>query len=43
VALVLLGIYLGRVSRESLLKTSVEILIIGIVISVISYLIGGSH
>jgi predicted membrane protein (TIGR00267 family) len=43
VALVLLGIYLGRVSRESLLKTSVEILIIGVVISVISFLIGGSH
>ncbi|MEN6328897.1 MAG: TIGR00267 family protein [Methanobacteriaceae archaeon] len=43
VALVLLGIYLGRVSRESLLKTSVEIVIIGIVISVISFLIGGSH
>ena len=43
VALVLLGIYLGRVSRESLLKTSVEIIIIGVVISVISFLIGGSH
>jgi predicted membrane protein (TIGR00267 family) len=43
VALVLLGIYLGRVSRESLLKTSLEIIAIGIVISVISFLIGGSH
>jgi len=43
IALVALGIYLGRVSRESLLKTSVEIVIIGIAISVISFLIGGSH
>ncbi|MDD1763182.1 MAG: TIGR00267 family protein [Methanobacteriaceae archaeon] len=43
VALVLLGIYLGRVSRESLLKTSLEIIAIGIVISVVSFLIGGSH
>ena len=43
IALVALGIYLGRVSRESLLKTSIEIVIIGIAISVISFLIGGSH
>lgn len=43
IALVALGIYLGRVSRESLLKTSVEIVIIGIAISIISFLIGGSH
>lgn len=43
IALVVLGIYLGRVSRESLLRTSVEIVIIGIVISAISFLIGGSH
>lgn len=42
-ALVFLGIYLGRVSRESLLKTSIEILIIGVVISVVSFLIGGGH
>jgi predicted membrane protein (TIGR00267 family) len=43
IALTLLGIYLGKVSRESLLKTSVEIVIIGVVISAISLLIGGSH
>jgi predicted membrane protein (TIGR00267 family) len=43
IALVALGIYLGRVSRESLLKTSVEIVIIGILISVVSLLIGGTH
>ncbi len=43
IALIVLGIYLGRVSRESLLKTAVEIVVIGIVISAISFLIGGSH
>lgn len=43
IALVILGIYLGKVSRESLLKTAVEIVLIGIVISAISFLIGGSH
>jgi predicted membrane protein (TIGR00267 family) len=43
IALVILGIYLGRVSRESLLKTAVEIVLIGILISAISFLIGGSH
>lgn len=43
VALVILGVYLGKVSRESLLKTAVEIVLIGVVISAISYLIGGSH
>ncbi|WP_414469391.1 TIGR00267 family protein [Methanobacterium sp. ACI-7] len=43
IALVILGIYLGRVSRESLFKTSLEIVIIGVVISAISFLIGGSH
>lgn len=42
-ALIVLGIYLGRVSRESLLKTSIEIVLIGILISVVSFIIGGSH
>ncbi|MDO9044488.1 MAG: TIGR00267 family protein [Methanobacteriaceae archaeon] len=42
-ALIILGIYLGRVSRESLFKTSLEIVIIGIVISAVSFIIGGSH
>jgi predicted membrane protein (TIGR00267 family) len=42
-ALIILGVYLGRVSRESLFKTSVEIVIIGIVISAVSFVIGGSH
>lgn len=43
IALVILGIYLGRISRESLLRTSIEIVLIGILISVVSFLIGGSH
>ncbi|MGB9937976.1 MAG: TIGR00267 family protein [Methanobacterium sp.] len=43
IALVILGFYLGRVSRESLLKTAVEIVLIGVVISAVSFLIGGSH
>ncbi len=43
IALAILGVYLGKVSRESLLKTAIEIVIIGIVISAISFLIGGSH
>lgn len=42
-ALIILGVYLGRVSRESLFKTSIEVVIIGIVISVVSFVIGGSH
>lgn len=43
IALVILGIYLGRISRESLLRTSIEIVLIGILISVVSFLIGGGH
>jgi len=43
VALVFLGIYLGKVSRESLLKTSLEIVAIGVLISLVSFLIGGGH
>jgi len=41
IALIILGIYLGKVSRESLLKTSIEVLIIGVVISAISLFLGG--
>jgi predicted membrane protein (TIGR00267 family) len=40
-ALVILGIYLGIVSRQSLLKTSVEIVIVGIIIGVVSFILGG--
>ena len=42
-ALVLLGIYLGKVSRKSLLKTSIEIVLIGVLICVVSFIIGGGH
>jgi predicted membrane protein (TIGR00267 family) len=42
-ALVILGIYLGKVSRESLLKTSVEIVLIGVLIGIVSYIISGGH
>ncbi len=39
-ALIILGIYLGRVSRENLLRTIIEIIIIGIIISVVSLVLG---
>ena len=42
-ALVILGIYLGKVSRKSLLKTSIEIVLIGVLIGIVSFLIGGGH
>ncbi|MEW6010326.1 MAG: TIGR00267 family protein [Euryarchaeota archaeon] len=41
IALIILGIYLGRVSRESLFKTSIEIVVIGIFIMVVSFVMGG--
>jgi len=40
-ALVLLGVYLGNVSRKSLVKTSAEIVLIGVLIGVVSFIIGG--
>jgi predicted membrane protein (TIGR00267 family) len=40
-ALVILGIYLGIVSRSNLLKTSVEIVIVGIIIGLVSFILGG--
>ncbi|MGB9978441.1 TIGR00267 family protein [Methanobacterium sp.] len=42
-ALIILGFYLGKVSRDSLLKTSMEIVLIGVLISAVSFIIGGSH
>jgi predicted membrane protein (TIGR00267 family) len=42
-ALVILGIYLGKVSRKSLVKTSIEIVLIGVLIGVVSFLISGGH
>ncbi len=43
VSLAFLGVYLGRVARENIFKTSAEIVTIGILISVISIFLGGSH
>ena len=43
VALFILGLYLGKVSRDSLLRVSFEIVLIGVLISVVSFIIGGSH
>lgn len=43
IALIILGIYLSRVSRENLVRVCVEIVAIGILISAVSFVIGGSH
>lgn len=43
IALIILGIYLARVSRENLLKICIEIVLIGVLIGVVSFLIGGGH
>ena len=42
-ALVILGVYLGKVSRKSLVKTSIEIVLIGVLIGVVSFLISGGR
>lgn len=42
-ALIILGLYLGKVSRDNLLKISIEIVLIGVLISAVSFIIGGSH
>jgi len=43
IALAILGVYLGRISRENIFKTSIEIVAIGIMISLISMFLGRSH
>jgi len=43
IALIILGLYLARVSRENMLKICIEIVLIGVLISVVSFLIGGGH
>lgn len=43
IALIILGIYLARVSRENLARVCIEIVAIGVLISVVSFIIGGSH
>lgn len=40
-ALFFLGVYLGRVSRESVLKTCLEVVIIGIFIGIVGFMLGG--
>lgn len=41
ISLILLGFYIARVSRESITKTSIEIVAIGIFITIVSFLLGG--
>jgi len=43
IALLILGVYLGRVSRENILRTSLEVVVIGVLIGVVSLLLGGPH
>ncbi|MCG2828551.1 TIGR00267 family protein [Methanothermobacter sp. K4] len=43
VALLVLGVYLGRVSRENIYRTSLEVVVIGILIGLVSIFLGGSH
>lgn len=43
IALIILGLYLARVSRENILKICIEIVLIGVLISVVSFFIGGGH
>ena len=43
IAVIILGLYLARVSRENMLKICIEIVLIGVLISVVSFLIGGGH
>lgn len=38
-----LGCYLGRISKESMLSTAFKIVVVGVLIVVISYLMGGGH
>ncbi|MDI9615226.1 TIGR00267 family protein [Methanothermobacter sp.] len=42
-ALLVLGVYLGRVSRENIYRTSLEVVVIGILIGLVSIFLGGSH
>ncbi|MEM4525522.1 MAG: TIGR00267 family protein [Methanothermobacter sp.] len=43
IALIILGVYLGIISRENIFKTSIEIVAIGLMITFISIFLGGSH
>ena len=41
--LTVLGCYLGKISKESMVKSAIKIISVGVLIVIISYLIGGSH
>ena len=43
VMLTVLGCYLGKIAKESMSKTAIEIIGVGILIVIISYLMGGGH
>ena len=43
VLLIILGSYLGHISKESMKKTAGQIVAVGILIVIISYLMGGGH
>lgn len=41
--LTVLGCYLGKISKESMFKTALKIISVGVLIVIISYLMGGGH
>ncbi|MBQ6443111.1 MAG: TIGR00267 family protein [Methanosphaera sp.] len=41
--MIILGCYLGRISKESMTKTTLKIISVGVLIVIISYLMGGGH
>ncbi len=43
VMLTILGCYLGKIAKESMSKTAIEIIGVGVLIVIISYLMGGGH
>lgn len=43
VMLLVLGCYLGKISKESMSKTALKIISVGVLIVIISYLLGGGH
>ncbi len=43
ILLIILGSYLGKISKESMKKTAFQIVCVGVLIVIISYLMGGGH
>lgn len=43
VMIAILGAYLGKISKESMSKTALQIICVGVLIVIISYLMGGGH